>query len=146
MSKVRALVDSIYPNGFKSLEEVSTWMGRVYDKLFLVEEWHEVGDTNEPAFENSWVNFEGGYSTAAFYKDPYGRVHLRGMIKSGTVGAASAFTLPESYRPPHRLLFGTISNGGVGRVDILTSGGVRPLTPSNNTWVTLDGISFRADQ
>jgi hypothetical protein len=104
--------------------------------------FRKIGGTGQPAFANSWVNFGSNWADAAFWRDPFGIVHLRGLIKSGTVGSA-AFTLPPGFRPAVSETFGTISNGAVGRVDVLTNGTVTPATPSNNTYVSLSGITFR---
>lgn len=104
--------------------------------------YRAVGGTGQPAFSNSWVNYAGGYAPAAFWRDPLGLVHLRGLIKDGTVGQA-AFTLPPGFRPKENEVFGTVSNGAIGRVDVLTDGTVTPQSPSTNTWVALNGIHFR---
>lgn len=95
------------------------------------------------AFTNSWVNYGSGYTSAAYWKDPFGMVHIEGLIKSGSVGSA-AFTLPLGYRPATNLVFGVESNGAHGRLDVNTSGTVVPSSPSNNAWVQLDGINFYA--
>jgi hypothetical protein len=123
---------------------------QVYKKLVLRDniEWlldktfRKVGSQGAPAFANSWVNFGSNWADAAYWKDPFGVVHLRGLIKSGTVGN-TAFTLPPGYRPGVNETFSTISNAAVGRVDCLTSGAVQPVSPSNNTYVSLSGITFR---
>ena len=73
----------------------------------------------------------------------FGVVHLRGLVKSGTVGLA-IFNLPEGYRPSAREAIATISNGAIGRCDIKTSGNVIAYI-GNNAWFSLDGITFRAD-
>ena len=100
--------------------------------------WTEVS-----SFDNSWVNYGAPYHNAAYCKDAHGFVHLRGMIKDGTVGFSS-FTLPAGSRPPSQVLHVAISNGALGRVDILTDGTVVSKTPSSNVYVSLDGISFYA--
>lgn len=99
-----------------------------------------------PSFSNSWVNYGSVYSIAGYYKDKFGIVHLRGLIKSGTINAA-AFTLPSGYRPAYRHMQATVSNNGaaeiISRIDVDTNGDVIPVTGSN-TYFSLDGISFRA--
>lgn len=111
---------------------------------FTPEGWRQVGATGEPAFQNSWVNYSAGYQTAAFYKDKSGRVHLRGLVKSGTDGTV-IFTLPVGYRPEAISLHTTLSNNAVARVDITSTGNVHPnATYSDPNWISLDGISFRA--
>lgn len=99
------------------------------------------------SFENSWVNYGGGYAAAEYYKDYDGVVHLKGMIKNGTRNV-TAFTLPTDYRPVDRRLFGTISSAAlpaidVGRIDITSAGAVIPIIAVGYTWVSLDGLQFR---
>lgn len=94
-----------------------------------------------PTFLNSWVNNGGGYNNAGYYKDNFGIVHLRGLIKSGTLGL-SAFTLPAGYRPPAREIFGTVSNFAFGTVYVDTTGDVVPFNGSN-AFISLDGLTFR---
>ena len=93
------------------------------------------------SFENSWANYGGGYQEAAYYRGQDMVVHLRGVINSGTTGA-TAFTLPAGYRPPASCIFAVASNGAFGVVDITAAGAVS-MTSVNNTYVSLDSISFR---
>ncbi len=64
----------------------------------LIDDWHEVGASGEPAFQNSWVNFDSNSASAAFRKDGEGTVHIKGLVKGGTLSNA-VFTLPVGYRP-----------------------------------------------
>ena len=107
--------------------------------------WHSIDGINEPAFLNAWVNFGGTDPDAAFIKEPDGTVKLKGKIKTGTVGL-SAFLLPNGWKPYHKKdqTFSVGSNGAFGLVKIDSVGNVIPITPSNNTYVLLDGISFYA--
>lgn len=100
------------------------------------------GPWQTPTLVNAWVNYGGGYNNAGYYKDVFGIVRLRGLIMNGTIGAA-CFVLPTGYWPAARALFSTISNGAIGRVDVLTTGEVVPMSPSVNAWVSLEGIAFR---
>lgn len=106
------------------------------------EQWYEIGG-GWISFANSWGNYGSTFNTAAFRRDATGYVHLKGLIKDGTVGS-SAFTLPAGWRPAARELCGTISNDAIGRVDVLSDGTVVPTAPSNNAYVSLDGITFKA--
>jgi hypothetical protein len=96
----------------------------------------------DPYFKNSWVNYGSPYNPAGYWLDPLGVVHLRGVLKTGTVGSA-AFTLPPGVRPANTELFVCISNGAVGRVEVSASGDVTPLSPSSNVYVSLDGITYK---
>jgi hypothetical protein len=108
-----------------------------------VSDFTNVGSQGAPAFTNGWANWGNPYYPVGYWLDPFGFVHLRGTLKSGTVGQ-SAFTLPPGYRPEADAgPFIVFSNGGAGRVDVGADGTVTPNSPSNNTDVVLDGIYFR---
>lgn len=95
-------------------------------------------------FQNSWVNYGSGYTDAQYFKDQFGVVHLRGLVKSGTVGTVPIFTLPVGYRPGKHHLIPACSNSSYGQVNIETNGEVWAQVGSN-IWFSLDGVSFRAD-
>lgn len=91
-----------------------------------VEDWHVVGDPGEPAFPTGFENPDGTGAEipawlhsedapVAFFKDPFGVVHVRGMalFQQAFVAAPPEgeperehaweerlFTLPAGYRPP----------------------------------------------
>lgn len=110
------------------------------------EDWKEIGASGQPAFQNSWTNYNASTdSTAAFYK-AYDRVYLKGQIKSGGI-PSTAFTLPEGYRPDKKMTFPVYSPVVTeaqppGSLIIQSDGQVKPST-GLNTWISLDGISFR---
>lgn len=95
-------------------------------------------------FDNSWVNYSSTYAPAGYYKDPWDVVHLRGMIKDGTVGAinGTAFTLPAGYRPEYDLKFAVSSDNAFGEVQVRPAGYVVMLTGSN-VFFDLAPVSFR---
>ncbi len=102
--------------------------------------------------ENSWVNYGSGKAAASYTRDPLGIVRLRGAIKNGTTTAGTTIlTLPAGYRPAHdkygaaytddnspRIWTWTVSPGGLVAIN--------GLALSGSTFVTLDEISFRAEQ
>lgn len=98
----------------------------------------------EPTLQNGWVNYGIGWAIAGYYKDKQGMVHVKGMLKSGTVGSSYAvFTLPVGYRPAEGLIF-TAQNqtSGARRLDMNDNGTVVPHT-ANNDWVAFY-FTFRA--
>lgn len=108
------------------------------------EAWHEIGASGEPAFQNSWVNYNTGtHAKAAFRCDAIGKWHMKGLIKSGTLPLV--FTLPAAAIPPLNLNFACIdgTDKGNSRVEIDTSGQVSVLT-GNNAYIAFDGISWFA--
>ena len=126
--------------------------------LVAPEAWHEVGATGEPAFTDGWVNSsDTGDTTAAFYKDPFEVVHLKGAIGDGggsslTVSGPAVFVLPSGDRPTKSACFPTIGvtygTGAIaatyvcvesdGVVDVGTLAG-----PASHDYL-LDGLTFRA--
>lgn len=100
--------------------------------------WHNASGT----FENSWVDNSAG-EPAQYKKMVAGNVTLRGLVKSGTVGA-TIFTLPVGYRPARNYNFPAVSNNAFGYCSINTDGNVL-MVAGSNTWFSLDGISFNLD-
>ncbi len=102
-----------------------------------------------PTLLNSWVNFGGVTSPVGYYKDATGRVWLRGVLKSGTLNT-SAFTLPAGYRPAydHNTEGSDTATAQSGRCAVLATGGVVLGNGGvgANTFFSIDGISFRAEQ
>lgn len=97
-----------------------------------------------PTLLNSWVPWGSDFSSPAFMKDIAGIVHLRGLMKSGTIGSSPAFVLPVGCRPSNRLTFPVRSNNTIGYAEILQDGSFNPVGGSNAHF-GLDGISFVAE-
>lgn len=105
-----------------------------------------------PVLINGWVNFGGEYGDAAYYKDSFGIVHLRGVIKAGTTAPGTIiFNLPMGYRPGKTVIRSIIS-GGAGTsigtsLEISSLGDVRiGAFSAGSTFLPLDDISFPANQ
>lgn len=97
-----------------------------------------------PTLLNSWANYGGGYETVGYYKDEFGMVHFKGVLKTGTI-PTTAFILPIGYRPPAlKLVIPAVSNT-LSTIEILANGEVK-VTSGTNTFIAIDGISFRAGQ
>lgn len=96
-----------------------------------------------PTLLGSWVNVGSFYATAAYYKDGWNRVYLSGMVKSGS---GSIFTLPTGFRPLKVHLFTVAASDAFGTVTVTDTGIVSFPLGSSSTYVSLDGISFLAEQ
>jgi hypothetical protein len=136
------------------------------------EGWHEVGSAGEPAFNQTdhcfWKNFGSPHNTAAFLRDRFGFVHLRGLVDVEDATSCGfviddegsedelIFNLPQGYRPANRELFATLSNNAPARINVdgpswnpdLGAGAVStdepPTTVTNaRQWISLDGMTFR---
>jgi hypothetical protein len=115
-----------------------------------VEPWHEVGTAGEPAFESGYSNYQDPeitwtLNTAAFYRDPFEVVHLKGFAvvvpsscsDAGGFISQTVFTLPVGYRPAawERL---------PGGIVISPDGKVRNSCEANaRNEARLDGVTFR---
>lgn len=97
-----------------------------------------------PTYKNGWVDYGAEYNSLGYRMDASGYVHLKGMVKSGTVFAA-IFTLPIGYRPLRQHITSNISNGLVSRVDINAAGDVIILSGSS-AWASIDDLVFKAEQ
>jgi hypothetical protein len=96
-----------------------------------------------PTLGNSWVDFGGALGTIRYRKDAEGFVHLRGVMKTGTINT-TAFTLPAGYRPAADTRFACVSNNAFGVCSISGAGVVNPSVGSNVSF-SLDGITFKAE-
>jgi hypothetical protein len=105
------------------------------------------------AYAGSWTNYASGYSTGAYRKDPFGKVHLRGLAAKNAGAPASGdiiAVLPAGYRPPMRMTFPAVSGGPIdvyGRVDVMTNGEIVFIAggTADADFTSLDAISFWTD-
>lgn len=128
-----------------------------------VQAWRELGATGNPALVCLADNvaaacefhaFGFGFNSPAFYKDPLGVVHLKGIVQAGgsfatpTCQKFSMFTLPTGNRPSATTVAPTLAGDPnvMARIDILPDGRVTVCLPdvTPGMWFLLDGISFRA--
>lgn len=95
-----------------------------------------------PTFANGWTNYGAPYQSAGYYKDG-ARVVVTGMVANGTVGQ-NVFVLPTGYRPLERQVYTQVGTGNaIARVDVFDTGDVRCIAAGGNSFLSLDGISFR---
>ena len=131
-----------------------------------VEAWHEVGTAGQPAFlranvggnDGTWRNGAFADATVAFFRDPFGVVHLKGALcfapditpltcsYTNLSDDVAVFQLPAGYRPAAYQAFPIVSTVGgaqFGAVLIDPSGTVLLRSPTNPDAAWLDGITFR---
>jgi hypothetical protein len=92
--------------------------------------------------QNGWVPYDvTNYFAPAFFKDGQGFVHIRGLMKNGTINS-SAFVLPAGYCPTKTSQFPAIDGANAASVvQIDTFGNVTPQIGSNAAY-RIDGIIF----
>jgi hypothetical protein len=99
---------------------------------------------NTPTLLNGWVAFGGSTETASYYKDEFGVVHIRGMIKGGTgTDGTTIFNLPIGYRPSNNKYITIANNNAFAVLSIKTTGNVDTNMTVSNVWISLDNISFK---
>lgn len=121
---------------------------RLYGSAAAINGWTLISGapvTFAPTLLSGWVNYGDGFAAAGYCKGPDNRVHLQGLIKSGTVADGTViFTLPEGFRPLQKEIFIIfISGGGYGRVDVHDNGNVVAKIV-DAVYTSLSGISFLA--
>jgi hypothetical protein len=130
------------------------------------EGWHELGPAvSGPCIANgnfcnandcAWGNLIESFSSGAYYRDPSGVVHLKGVVKRTSVSCTGTsgriFVLPAGYRPAKSSVYAVLSDDQLGVIYIETDdspggpgGRVRLQSGNPNAWVSLDGISFRCE-
>ena len=103
-------------------------------------------------FQNGWANQGTGWETAAYLKDPFGFVHLKGVITGGADDTI-AFTLPAGYRPGATTVnacgdAGTESPTSTVNARIAPTGTVDiqyGTTAGAGAFIGLSGITFLAE-
>jgi hypothetical protein len=149
------------PAGAQGPQGVQGPVGPQGTSLPAAEPWREVGSPGQPAFNSSdscppdfvqcaWVNYDAEYETAAFMKDSFGIVHLKGLVRSTRSDARAVpyvFILPPGYRPARDEYFTVQSHPNLpGQIHVWASGGVVAPFPESAVWISLNGVSFRAAQ
>ena len=116
-----------------------------YPGLAAPEAWHEIGAAGQPAFQNGWQNGDPASSTtAAYYRDPFGVLHFKGVVDNGSAGS-TIFTLPVGYRPSKSLV-ATVSQSGVAAELSVSSNGSVGLITGSSAAAWIDGVTFRVGE
>jgi hypothetical protein len=147
------------PSG-KRYPHLTSYIPTIGDRVLLSRDsggtWIVIGKLAEsstpavwvaPTLENGWSNFGGAWVPAGYMKDSNGIVHLRGLLRPGTMVAGTPiFTLPTGFRPVSNEMFPVASYlGGTGYVggttEVYPNGQVRVLTGGTDHF-SISGISF----
>jgi len=132
--------------GIVARGSAGTWMGM--NAMFFPTQYSGAPWTwNSATPAGAWVQYGSGYANSSYTKsDTDNVVMLRGMLKSGSTTAGNTMiTLPIGYRPKDRLIFAATSNNALARVDVLPTG-VVTFQAGSNAWISLDNITFKAEQ
>ena len=137
-----AYAAGLAPNSVKSKHIVD---GQVKQRdLAVPEQWHPADFTGDAGCR--WENLNTNFNSAAYYRDPQGRVHLKGTVRLNDSDCqgfppGAIFSLPAGYQPAKAEVHPVVSNDLPGVVYIDPAVRIQAGSPTN--WVSLDGISFR---
>jgi hypothetical protein len=109
------------------------------------EPYRAINSPGQPPFKNGWTNVGSGFSTAAFYRDSIGVVHLKGNLSNAT-SATVAFTLPVGYRPSQNLFMPAAGGPAAGAANLVieTDGDAIPTCAAAGPCIAgIDGLTFR---
>jgi hypothetical protein len=88
-----------------------------------------------------WVNnFPTLTNRAAYARDPFGFVHLRGIVSTCNGAGLTIFRLPAGFRPAKLESMADIGYSSASAVQVTPGGRVRSYDPDLQS---LDGITFR---
>lgn len=93
-----------------------------------------------PTLLNGWSDHSSAVNSAQFFKDNFGTLHIRGIIKGATINT-TAFVLPVGYRPAKTTQVPVVSNNAFGFLSVSPAGNVTPVI-GNVSWFSLDGIQI----
>ena len=104
------------------------------------EDWHYVGGTDEPAFQNSWANISGSMRLGFRIRET-GMVDIQGRINGGTTTSV-VFTLPVGYRPDVASWLPAIGLAVTGDLDtpVLMGVGTNGEVRASNVTTTCDSV------
>lgn len=97
-----------------------------------------------PTLTNSYTNIGSGYANSAYWKDANGNTHVYIAVTGGTTGT-SPFTLPATYRPGRKIVFGCYVGTTVGYATANTDGTFTPAV-GNSTTAFIGYAIFPAEQ
>lgn len=88
----------------------------------------------------------GGYSPAGYYKDPTGRVFLRGLLGSGASATDVMFTLPSGFQPKYEMIFATVADDAFCELRVNTSGAVGASLAGALGWMARKSVTAQSSQ
>lgn len=107
------------------------------------EDLYDLEYTLVTSFFNNWSNLGNPNTKAKYLKDPFGFVHLSGVVTGGN--SPTVFALPPGFLPAvnEEPTFPCARTNGSTWVYIKNSTDVQ-IGHTGDLWYTLDGISFLA--
>ncbi|WP_044480729.1 hypothetical protein [Paenibacillus antibioticophila] len=150
-SPIQPLVGTLAANEKAQISDLTAGVTEALQRVSVVEQKKAEKDAPgwiTPTLLNGWVSHSANFPKAQYYKDSNGVVCIRGFVKDGTTSGV-LFVLPEGYRPDLWLAWPVTSYDGTnvapGTVNIKSNGEIQIAVNVKNTWLSLEGISFLAN-
>lgn len=93
---------------------------------------------------NGWIDYGGTYPAMSWKFAGDGSIHLRGLVKNGTLSTSvPVYSFDPSVGPEAECIYITKSGAGTARIDTRTNGDLLIMALDNgatNGWVSLHGI------
>jgi hypothetical protein len=90
----------------------------------------------------NWTFTGSPYELGAYRKDPWGVVHLEGIVSRSAGALTPIFVLPQGYRPLKSHVFGLWTTAGFSSVVIDSTGLVTYNGAAGGLSLCLSGIHF----
>ncbi len=124
-------------------------------RLAAAEAFHPVSEFGDCSGKTEWANMAAinpNFPTAAYFRDPYGIVHLRGAVYCPGLAPEARrgiFDLPPGFVPPLAEQFSIAGEQGPTEGEVASNGTVIWLgtgtNPGANGYLSLNGVSFRCE-
>ncbi len=98
--------------------------------------------------QGGWQTYSSTFNSPQYTKGPDGLVTVKGLIRFGTTAANGTLLaqLPPGYRPSEKLIFSSVANSHHARIDVASDGKITIEGGGDTVWMSLDQISFMAEQ
>lgn len=95
------------------------------------------------SYQNSWTTFSTSWNDAGYFTDSIGRIHTRGLIRSGTTNAGTPMvTVPTAIRPSEYSHLAQVNTDSFGHISYAPSAGALVAKNGNNGFVSLNSIYY----
>jgi hypothetical protein len=141
-------------DNFCSQTAYDLWTDSTYERRKINTIWNPWRKISGMAVQGSlstvtpWTAYDGtaGYQNPYYWKTADGMVHLQGLCRGNGAGLGSWIgILPVGCRPNSQALYHVMTEGGMARVDVQADGVVIWSSGGTSGYISLEGISFMAE-
>lgn len=153
-SPTQPITGTLAANEQAQISDLTAGVAEALQRVSVVEMKKEDKDVPPmwivPTLLNSWTRYTTTVNPIQYYKDPFGFVHVTGVLRPGTFGTSTpVFQLPVGYRPKYQHNICAMASNSGSKVLIQCSiepNGNVVLVGAANEWVSIDTVTFLAEQ